>query len=215
MTFSGRTFSLYITFLLFSGCAGMFEGRTFIDEMDYQSEDLFIPGEDFSYTSGDSGRPYRSREEVMQRTPASERESSDRKESSSILKELAMKEKKLRPGDRELYEEMKAELETASEKIYFIGLNYQDKLAYMDSRSFEAKSARQASRGIASLKPVYRSALNLGMSKDDVISKWGRPAKVEVAGNPDNENERWTFYEGGSLRQVYFESGAVQGWDIP
>jgi hypothetical protein len=44
---------------------------------------------------------------------------------------------------------------------------------------------------------------------------WGRPAQVEVAGNPDNENERWTFFESGSMRQVYFESGSVQGWNIP
>jgi hypothetical protein len=199
----------------FSGCAAMLENRTFIDEMDYQSGDLFVPGEDFAYTPGDEGAPHRSMDDVMRRTPASVQENERRSESSSILRELAMKERKMRPADRALYKEMRDYLESPSEKIYFLGLSYQEKLEYIDSRRIDLEGGSSPARGIASLKPVYRSALNLGMSKDQVVDMWGRPAQVEVAGNPDNENERWTFFESGSMRQVYFESGSVQGWNIP
>jgi hypothetical protein len=205
---------LFMLGSLLSGCAGMLENRTFIDEMDRPTDSLFVPGEDFSYTPGDDGVPHRSMNEVMQRTPASEQELNRRSESSSILAELAMKERKLRPVDRELYNQMRDQLESPSEKIYFLGLSHRDKLDYIQSRRIDLDNRNKPSRGIASLKPVYRSALNLGMSKDQVIDMWGRPARVEVAGNPGNENERWSFYESGSLRQVYFESGSVEGWNI-
>ena len=52
------------------------------------------------------------------------------------------------------------------------------------------------------------------MSKVQVIDMWGRPARIEVAGNPSNENEKWAFYENGRVKFVYFEGGTVQGWQI-
>jgi hypothetical protein len=192
----------------------MLENRTFVDEMDHQTDDLFVAGRDFSYTPGDDGVPYRSKEEIMQRTPSYGAEFERRSESNSILSELAMRERNLNPVDREMYNQMREHLETPSEKIYFLGLSYRDKMEYIDSRRVDLGGSKRASRGIASLKPVYRGALTLGMSKDQVVDVWGRPARVEVAGDPASENERWSFYESGSLRQVYFESGSVQGWNL-
>jgi hypothetical protein len=52
------------------------------------------------------------------------------------------------------------------------------------------------------------------MQKSTVISSWGRPVKVEIAGDPRNENEKWSFSENGKMRHVYFESGVVQGWTV-
>ena len=50
------------------------------------------------------------------------------------------------------------------------------------------------------------------MSKQEVMSRWGRPDYVEVAGNPRLENEKWTFLINGKQGHVYFENGQVQGW---
>lgn len=54
----------------------------------------------------------------------------------------------------------------------------------------------------------------VGMTKTEVRSIWGGPNRVEVAGNPREENERWAFYHNGSVKLVYFEQGLVQGWQI-
>ena len=47
-----------------------------------------------------------------------------------------------------------------------------------------------------------------------VVKSWGNPSKVDVAGDPKNQNERWTFYEKNKVKRVYFEKGLVNGWDI-
>ena len=38
-----------------NGCADLLTHRSFIDEMDRETDPLFIPGEDFHVLSGDSG----------------------------------------------------------------------------------------------------------------------------------------------------------------
>lgn len=59
-----------------------------------------------------------------------------------------------------------------------------------------------------------------GMSMDDVLSVWGRPTHVEVAGEVRFKNQKWTYsdrsshYLGPSTsRIVYFEEGKVVGWE--
>ncbi len=60
-----------------------------------------------------------------------------------------------------------------------------------------------------------RKGLYVGMDKQAVIRSWGKPYRIEVAGNPKNQNERWIFNKGNSrIDYVYFESGIVQGWEI-
>ena len=52
-----------------------------------------------------------------------------------------------------------------------------------------------------------------GMSKSDVMNNWGEPRRVEIAGNPSFENERWLYSVNGATKYIYFESGRVQGWE--
>ena len=211
-----------LTFLLFlSGCAGLFQNRSFISEMDHQYDDFFVPGEDFDYIPGDTGVPYRSREQIRKRTPASESESFRRNEYSSLTSELQSKERKLSLRERELYREVKPYLESDSEKIYFLSLHPRERMEYLDSRrikdslsSLRPYENQRTRTTLSSLEPLYTGDLYLGMSKVQVIDMWGRPARIEVAGNPSNENEKWAFYENGRVKFVYFEGGTVQGWQI-
>ncbi len=199
------------------GCAQMLQNRTFIDQMDHQTENVFVPGEDFDYVPGDAGVPHRTRDEIAMRTPASEYQGQSRAENESIYRELAFRERRLSLKERETYNFVRDQLETPSEKIYYLTLTPQERREYLESRRIEYPQVgyrRGGARGLASLQPVYRNSLELGMTKDEVINAWGRPARVEVAGNPRNENERWAFYENGSIKFVYFEGGSVQGWNI-
>jgi hypothetical protein len=64
------------------------------------------------------------------------------------------------------------------------------------------------------------STLTLGMSMPKVRKLWGQPQDVEVAGDPNSGNERWTYLNGlsnqwgtSNYRVVYFEQGQVAGWE--
>jgi hypothetical protein len=60
-----------------------------------------------------------------------------------------------------------------------------------------------------------------GMSPQEVVSAWGRPREIQVAGEGrSGGNERWLYYSGNSLRYginqarvIYFENGRVAGWE--
>lgn len=60
----------------------------------------------------------------------------------------------------------------------------------------------------------------LGMNMEQVMSSWGRPSDVEIAGDAESGNQKWT-YSGGLMgrlkinpaRIVYFERGRVAGWE--
>jgi hypothetical protein len=45
------------------------------------------------------------------------------------------------------------------------------------------------------------------------MNTFGRPTRVEVAGNPSYENERWLYSVNGATKYIYFESGRVEGWE--
>jgi hypothetical protein len=61
----------------------------------------------------------------------------------------------------------------------------------------------------------------LGMPKEAVKESWGDPELMEVAGNPNLGNERWTYTRYLSSaegfqeehRIIYFEGGQVIGWE--
>jgi len=201
---------------ILSGCAELLQSRSFVSEMDNQDEDIFVAGRDFPTVAGDTGDAYRSREEIMQRTPASVAESAQRAERNSIRSELENKELTLSPYQKSLYRVAEQYMDTDSEKIYFLNLSDPEKVEYLDSRSLRNYNLNrvQGGRELASLQPVYNSALSRGMSKDDVVATWGRPARIDIAGNPDNQNERWAFYGNGGVRYIYFESGQVEGWNV-
>lgn len=208
--------------LLLSGCAGLLENRTFIDQMDHESDGFFVAGRDFPTTPGDSGYAYRSHNEIMDRTPLSGRSLQESREEMSLYGELRKKERAMNVYDKQLYSQVEHYIDDPSEKIYFIGLTTSEKMDYLASKDISFERPRRNNnvsdnyRSIASVRPrgLHDRAIQLGMSKDQVMQIWGRPQRVEVAGNPRNENERWLFYDNNGMHYVYFERGSVQGWDV-
>jgi outer membrane protein assembly factor BamE (lipoprotein component of BamABCDE complex) len=66
----------------------------------------------------------------------------------------------------------------------------------------------------ASINPGIPT-LYQGMSKAEVHKVWGEPNSVAIAGQPQFQNERWTYVKEGGVSRIYFESGVVQGWELP
>ena len=91
--------------LLFStaSCSQFLTGRTFVSEMDRETDGLFVAGRDFESMPGDSGSAFRSRKEIEDRTPASRKVSERRNWDRSIDKELARREQRLSMQDYSLY----------------------------------------------------------------------------------------------------------------
>ncbi len=215
-----KLFTLLITILLTcTSCAPLMMNRSFVDEMDRESEGFFAAGRDFETVPGDKGSAYRSREDIQRRTPASRMQREMREEGSSIQKELARKLNALSPQDYEQYRQREPYLQSASQKIYYLDLPPRDRLDYLASLTKEENTMSERRNGRRPLtfleaSSIRQNNLYLGMRKDKVVSSWGRPAKIEIAGDPRNQNEKWSFYENGKLRHVYFESGSVQGWSV-
>jgi hypothetical protein len=214
---------ILILFLFcFSGCASLFQERTFVREMDKQSDGTWIPHEDFHVVPGDERDGYRSREEIAARTPESRKNNSF---NDNLERELNMKEKLLTMEQYAEYSELKPDLETTSEKIYFISLSVDEREDYLSARQIGKYARRMKPKNIrrgyrapasSSVSNSFRKPRDIyqGMEMDQVRSSWGRPSRVEVAGDPGNQNERWTFFKNGKVEQVFFEGGVVQGWAL-
>lgn len=206
-------------FLICSGCAFM-EDRTFITEMEHETDGVFVAGRDFRTVPGDSGKAYRSQEDIMMRTPATEMTREQRLEYKSMQSELSAKEETLKGYDKELYDSVNPYFESIEERLYYLSLSPQEREQWVEYRQMSVsrpvKSYRPLTREIASIDPMGMSDRQIvqGMSKQDVINIWGRPARVEVAGDPRNQNERWSYNNNGSSQQVYFENGTVAGWNL-
>lgn len=152
-----------------------------------------------------------------------EKEQFDRER--SIKRELQAKEMAMSPQEYQEYSQYGEHFKTPSEKIYFLNLTPSERDEYLESRRIapivSSKGRVPASipsdSDIASYyRPTQRNLpeLYIGMQKRDVLEKWGRPSRIDVAGDPRYENERWAFYENGKIKNVYFESGKVQGWEL-
>jgi hypothetical protein len=207
VTFSGTLMS----------CASMLEHRTFTQEMQRESDGLFVPGRDFRVVPGDSGQAYRSQEEILMRTPASYRSKDQMLERRSLMTELQQREASLSEMERREYARVRDNLHTESERIYYLSLSPQERRSYIEARNYGAPSTGRQIAAVNSQfyrdSGIYSQAdLALGMSKAEVSRSWGQPNRVEVAGNPRLENERWVFIEGRSVKYVYFERGRVNGW---
>lgn len=208
----------------------MVGNRTFIDEMDRDSDGLFVAGEQFEISPGDTGEAYRSHTKISSRTPASiPRGISPRQANvfsdSGLARELDYKEGLLTMREYEIYRENNEYFPTASEKIFYLDLTRNEKADYL--RTLKGRSSKhspfgaelvnseQTNRPFISSSENENDFLSLGMSKNNVINMWGRPSKVEVAGLEKFENERWSFYGNEGLTIVYFEAGEVNGWSLP
>lgn len=204
--------ALFIVSLMIGGCSQLLSKRTFVKEMEAGETEVFRPTHDFPLTAGDSGKTRMTRAEVLERTPANYREREENMHDTALGAELQQLEAGLSTYEYERYQEFKDKMPSVSERIYFLRLNsVRDREDYLYSKGLYEFSPTH----VREIKAAIRGRdLVVGMSKDDVLRSWGRPNRVDVAGDPRYENERWTFYQRGQLRQVFFESGLVQGWEI-
>lgn len=196
------------------GCALMLPERSFLEEMERESDGFFAPGKDFPVVSGDSGEVYRSREEIKRRTPSSERAKRLNAESVSLGTELREKEENMDEFEVERYSLDKKFLQTDSDKLYYLSLSPNERETYIDAKKTDLKDELEQRKNMVQRRSIHSSELFLGMEKNEVIEVWGKPARVEIAGNPANQNERWSFVEDGNVKHVYFESGKVHGWAL-
>lgn len=201
-----------------TSCSMMLPDRSFLAEMERENEQFYSPGKDFPVVSGDTGEIGRSREEIRLRTPSSVRAKKLNDETMSLAEELREKEEILFQDTnetvKERYEQGKKFLQTDSDKLYYLSLSSSERETYIESKKLDLKEELEQKTNMVQRRSVHSSELYLGMNKNDVMSMWGKPARVEIAGNPSHQNERWSFLEDGSVRQVYFEGGTVQGWAL-
>lgn len=208
-----RAFSLIGLSSLLASCSMMgLTERSYLSQMENtDDEKLFNPHEDFRVVPGDTGRAYRTKKEIRNRTPASASEELHEREDASLKNELARLEAAQSEGANLHYQQYRARLGGISERIYFLQLgNRAEREGYLNSRGLlDSPTPRLAyEMGMA----AEQSELLLDMSKDDVISSWGRPDRIDVAGNPSFQNERWAYRRNGAAKYIYFEAGKVGGW---
>lgn len=195
-----------------TGCAQFQMGRSFLSEMEHDDSQMFTPYEDFPVVAGDSGRSWASDSERRARTPASEYEMAQERSERSLEQELRELEYSQSEHATYIYQQNKRHFSTTSEKIYFLKLPHSERMDYLESRGFLA--APESPYLNAQSSYVTRQAdVILGMSKDDVLTSMGKPLRVEIAGNPSYENERWAYTYNGATKYIYFESGRVEGWE--
>lgn len=200
--------------MLASSCSSFLPDRSFIEEMNRESDPYLQAGRDFPVVSGDTGEAYRSREEVNKRTPSSERSRKQNLESESIKQELQQKEADIPDELLEQYSKDKKYLPTDSDKLYYLSLAKSERGNYIKIKSEDMADDLGKNQDFIQKHSIHAAEVYLGMPKSEVLQAWGKPNKVEVAGNPKHQNERWSFVEDGGVKQIYFESGKVQGWAL-
>ncbi|HXH75033.1 MAG TPA: hypothetical protein VNJ08_08710 [Bacteriovoracaceae bacterium] len=205
--------TLLLTMIL-SGCSQFKTGRSYMSEMEHDDTPYFTAGADFPVLGGDTGRTWRGEKEQRKRTPASVEDLQENRAHRALKAELRRLEDGQNEHGIDLYEKHKNKFSTVSEKIYFLKLSTNERYEYLGSRGFIAESpSLRVQTSKAQMHAERRSNIMLGMSKAEVKGNFGKPSKVEVAGNPSYENERWVYSNNGATKYIYFESGKVGGWD--
>jgi hypothetical protein len=205
---------LFICANLAVGCSAFLPDRSYIEEMNRESDPLFQAGKDFKVVGGDSGEAYRSKAEVNKRTPASARSKAQTQETESIKQELTQKELDMPEEVVEAYSKDKKYLPTDSDKLYYLSLNIAERKNYVALKKQDMADDLGKNQDFVQKRSIHSNDVYLGMGKSQVVQAWGKPTKVEIAGNPKLQNERWSFMEDGNIRQIYFENGQVQGWAL-
>lgn len=216
-----KKLTLLIGLMFLASCAMMMEQRSFVDEMDFETDGFFVPNQDFEVMPGDEGQAFWNDQDINQRTPASTFSSKERLYTNSLKKELKYRESKLPEGEYRRYLQDQEFLETDSEKIYYLKLSYAKRSEYLSGKSLNysynsIKTYKKPSleQRIYEDEQSYTQGVSVGMKKQDVRESWGRPYRIDVAGNPEFENERWIYNKAGKTQVVYFENGMVNGWSM-
>lgn len=204
---------LGILFIL-SSCTHFQTGRSYLTEMEHDSSHFFSPEEDFPVVAGDTGELGLSPEEQRRRTPISEEDLAEKRFESGLKQELRELENSQSEDSLSSYEENKKYLRTVSERIYYLKLSPLERKEYLLARGLVNANPTRTPASAGPLPfGVRKQNVSLGMSKDHVRESLGRPSRVEIAGNPSFENERWAYQMRGATKYIYFEGGQVQGWE--
>ncbi len=213
-----KTIILLTVLFTMTSCAQLLSHRSYMSQMNRQDQGLFTPNQDFPVIAGDSGKVGRSQNEIKKRTPMTEKEQKRYTYNRSIDQELFQKEQGLDAQEKSLYERFKGRLGSKSDRIFFLDLNPRERREYLVEMGLIRQKAKYSrGRSIASMAfgdMSLETPIQLGMTKGDVEMSWGSPARVEYAGNPSNQNERWSFWRNGKANYIYFESGRVSGWEL-
>lgn len=196
-----------------TSCAELPTGRSYLSEMEHDDSSFFNPEKDFPVVAGDSGRSWMSEDERRMRTPASEEDQMNDRSSRALRSELRGLESSQTEEGGALYSEYKDRMKTTSERIYFLKLSPQDRREYLTTRGFIRETVKPGFAPHERVFAIRKNDILMGMTKTDVMESWGKPLKVEIAGNPRNENERWLYRMNGGSKYIYFESGKVGGWE--
>lgn len=194
-------------FLFLMSCGTFPSGRSYLTEMSREDGGFLEAHRDFPVVIGDSGNWGYSDEVRRMRTPASVEESGEYELEQSLRWELAELEEKLTPPERAHYGKYAHHFATMSEKIYFLKIPYQDRYSYLEARGIIPSPLTSW------FGSPHQRELDVGMSKNEVVSLLGKPQRVDIAGSVSAENERWLYAEQGSPKYIYFESGKVGGWE--
>jgi len=142
-------------------------------------------------------------------------------EAFSLRQELIRTEQALTDEERLAYYRARDFLHNDSERIYFLGLaSPEEQERYLksklESRYFVKAVAERKVATSAMQEELLQTAeeIRVGMSKEEVRSHWGNPTMVDVAGDPREQNERWSFIVNNRAKTIYFEKGTVQGWEL-
>lgn len=208
---------ILLSFLLSSvSCSQFLSQRSYLSQMEHDDSTFFNPRTDFPVVVGDTGRDWETKTERLSRTPDTESEVQDDQGRRFLKQELKALEGRQADEDLAFYETHKIKLASTSEKIYFLKLPHAERAEYLYSRGVEDSTRAPASESAYVKDDAYGvrdSNLSSGMTKADVMNSWGKPNRVEIAGNPSYENERWLYKLGGASKYIYFESGLVDGWE--
>ena len=207
--------ALFLTLLLSAtGCTQFHTGRSFLSAMENDDSRFFHPSDDFPVVAGDSGRFWNTDDEQKRRTPASEQDLVQSRSQRLLSQELRDLEQSESEEGQNFYENHRHQLQTTSEKIYFLKLPHHERRDYLMSRGFiKEQASTQVLAQPERMFGLRKQEIQIGMTKTDVAASWGKPVKVEFAGNPQNENERWLYKMNGAPKYIYFEAGQVQGWE--
>jgi hypothetical protein len=203
--------TLLLFILVSTVSCGFAPYRSYLTEMEQDDSTYFQPRDDFQVVPGDTGRDYRSAREWQRRIPASETTRFREREQSSLNEELAQLESSQSEGAFNHYKQHRSQLGSVSERIYFLQLaSRAEREEYLEARGFSNQAQKILPQ--ERLWATSTSEVVMGMTKEDVEASWGRPQRVDVAGNPRNENERWQYNRDGAVKYIFFEGGAVEGW---
>lgn len=209
---SVRLIFLFISLLSFTSCAHFPAGQAYLSAMERDDTSFFSPKIDFPVVAGDSGEDWIAEKENKGRRPSSLEDIREDRSSRALKSELKHLEGMQSDDSLEFYNTHKKALASTSQRIYFLSLPPEERKDYLFSRGILSEPKRE----VAAFEKVFSLRKNdvlIGMSKIDVLESMGKPMRVEIAGNPRNENERWLYRLNGASKYIYFESGEVQGWE--